>query len=93
MVDFLTAVWPRSWLVLGQMAVSLLFGFLAAGALSVLIRPEWVERHPGSTSLGAMLEASVFGVPRPLYSCSVIPVSISRHHYVASCSATTAFLL
>ena len=93
MVDFLTAFWSQSWLVFGQMAPYLLFGFLAAGVLSVLISPDWVERHLGRPGIGPVLKASLFGVPLPLCSCSVIPVSVSIRRHGASRASTTAFLL
>jgi hypothetical protein len=81
------------WLVLGQMAPYLLFGFLVAGVLSVLISPQWVERHLGRRGFAAVLKASVLGVPLPLCSCGVIPVSASLRRHGASRAATTAFLL
>ncbi len=93
MYDMVASVLTESWLVLGQMAPYLLFGFLAAGILSVLISPEWVERNLGGHGLGPVLKASLFGVPLPLCSCSVIPVSVSMHRHGASRAATTAFLL
>jgi len=93
MLDFVVAIVTQSWLVLGQMAPYLLFGFLAAGALSVLISPQWVERHLGGLGIGPILKASLFGVPLPLCSCSVIPVSVSILRHGASRAATTAFLL
>lgn len=83
----------ESWLVLGQMAPYLLFGFLVAGILSVCVSPEWVERNLGRRGLGSVLKASLFGVPLPLCSCGVIPVSASIRRHGASRSATTAFLL
>lgn len=93
MLDFVVAIFTQSWLVLGQMAPYLLFGFLAAGVLSVIISPEWVERHLGRPGIGPVLKASLFGVPLPLCSCSVIPVSVSIRRHGASRAATTAFLL
>lgn len=83
----------QSWLVLGQMAPYLLFGFLMAGVLSVCISPELVERHLGGRGWGPVWKASLFGVPLPLCSCSVIPVSASIRRHGASRAATTAFLL
>ena len=82
-----------SWLVLGQMSPYLLFGFLVAGILSVCVSPAWVERHLGRPGLGSVLKASLFGVPLPLCSCGVIPVSASIYRHGASRAATTAFLL
>ena len=93
MFDIIAGIATQSWLVLGQMAPYLLFGFLAAGVLSVLISPDWIERHLGKPGLGPVLKASLYGVPLPLCSCSVIPVSVSMRHHGASRSATTAFLL
>jgi hypothetical protein len=75
------------------MAPYLLLGFVVAGLLSVVISPEWVERHLGGNGLGQVVKASVFGVPLPLCSCGVIPVAASLRRHGASKGATTAFLL
>jgi uncharacterized protein len=81
------------WQVLGQMAPYLLFGFLMAGVLSVLIKPETVQRHFGGRGIGPVIKAAMFGVPLPLCSCGVIPVSASLRQHGASRGATTAFLI
>lgn len=88
----LNILW-ESWLVLGQMAPYLLLGFLLAGILSVFVSPSWVERHVGRRGWGSVLKASLFGVPLPLCSCGVIPVSASIRRHGASRAATAAFLL
>ena len=75
------------------MAPYLLFGFCMAGVLSVLISPEIVERHLGGTQAGSVIRASLFGVPLPLCSCSVIPVTVSLRRHGAGRGATMAFLL
>ncbi len=93
MLDKFAEIPWESWLVLGQMSPYLLFGFLMAGALSVCISPQWVQRHLGGRGLGPVWKASLFGVPLPLCSCSVIPVSASIRRHGAGRSATTAFLL
>jgi uncharacterized membrane protein YraQ (UPF0718 family)/copper chaperone CopZ len=82
-----------SWAVFGAMAPYLLLGFFVAGLLSVVISPEWVERHLGGNGLGQVFKASLFGVPLPLCSCGVIPVAASLRRHGASKGATTAFLL
>jgi len=81
------------WSTLCEMAPYLLFGFLMAGALSVVISPELIERHLGGGGILSILKASLFGVPLPLCSCSVIPVATSLRKHGASEGATTAFLL
>lgn len=83
----------ESWLVLGAMAPYLWLGFLVAGALSVWVSPEWLERHLGGSGMGPVFKASLFGVPLPLCSCGVIPVAASLSRHGASRGATTAFLL
>ena len=93
MYDIVTDIITAGWQILGQMAPYLLFGFLAAGILSVYILPEWIERHLGGTGAGPVLKASLLGVPLPLCSCSVIPVAASMHRHGASKPATAAFLL
>ena len=75
------------------MAPYLLFGFCMAGVLSVLISPEIVERHLGGTQLGSVIRAALFGVPLPLCSCSVIPVTVSLRRHGAGRGAAMAFLL
>ena len=79
--------------VLGEMAPYLLFGFLAAGVLSVFVSAETVEKHLGGRGLGPVLKAAFWGVPLPLCSCSVIPVATSLRRHGASRGATAAFLL
>ncbi|MFP4057515.1 MAG: permease [Candidatus Brocadiia bacterium] len=81
------------WGTLSAMAPYLLFGFFVAGLLSVLIPARLVERHLGGRGLWPVGKAAAFGVPLPLCSCGVIPVSASLRRHGASKGATTAFLL
>jgi len=75
------------------MSPYLLFGFLAAGILSVLVSPETVQRHLGGRGLLPVIKAALFGIPLPLCSCSVIPVTVSLRKHGASKGAATSFLL
>jgi uncharacterized protein len=93
MIETLARVVVASWLVLGQMAPYLLFGFLVAGILSVCFSPQWIERHLGRRGFGPVVKASLLGVPLPLCSCGVIPVAASIRRHGASRAATTSFLL
>jgi hypothetical protein len=83
----------NSWSVLGQMSPYLLLGFLISGILSVFISPKWVEKHLGAGRFGSIVKATLFGIPLPLCSCGVIPVSASLRQHGASKAATTSFLL
>lgn len=81
------------WRTICEMAPYLLFGFLVAGVLSVVVSPRLVERHLGGDGILPVFKAALFGVPLPLCSCGVIPVAASLRRHGASSGATTAFLL
>lgn len=81
------------WTTLAQMSPYLLFGFFVAGLLSVFISQSLVEKHLGGKGMWPLLKASIFGVPLPLCSCSVIPVAMSLHKHGASKGASISFLL
>ena len=93
MSEYVMGFFREFWDVLGEMAPYLLFGFLVAGVLSVLISPAFVERHLGGRGLLPSLKAAVFGIPLPLCSCGVIPVAASLRFHGASKGSTTAFLI
>lgn len=96
----LDAIWEKLavmpwefWQVLARMSPYLLFGFAVAGVLSVFLSPAQVEKHLGGRGIGPVFKAAAFGVPLPLCSCGVIPVSASLRRHNASRGATTAFLI
>ena len=91
--EFFRHVLVDFWRTIAEMSPYLLFGFLVAGILSVLISQQLVERHLGGRGVWPLLKASLFGVPLPLCSCGVIPVSISLHKHGAGKGATISFLL
>jgi uncharacterized membrane protein YraQ (UPF0718 family) len=93
MIDFLRTIGLDFWGTLSEMSPYLLFGFGVAGVLSVLINAERVEQHLGGGGFWQVFKASLFGVPLPLCSCGVIPVSMSLHKHGASKGATVSFLL
>ena len=81
------------WRLLCDMSPYLLFGFFAAGVLSVVVSPSLVQRHLGGHGFWPVMKAALFGVPLPLCSCSVIPVTASLRRHGASRGAATAFLI
>jgi len=81
------------WDVLSEMSPYLLFGFLVAGILSVLISADTVQKYLGKRGLFSIVKAALFGVPLPLCSCGVIPVTATLRMNGASKGATTAFLI
>ncbi len=93
MLDYVKLMIIDFWGTVAEMSPYLLFGFFVAGILSAFISQQFVERHLGGRGLWPLLKASIFGVPLPLCSCGVIPVSMSLHKHGASKGATVAFLL
>ena len=93
MADFAKTIVIDFWATVAEMSPYLLFGFLVAGILSVLISQRVVERHLGGKGIWPLVKASLFGVPLPLCSCGVIPVSMSLHKHGASKASSISFLL
>jgi uncharacterized membrane protein YraQ (UPF0718 family) len=92
-MNMASAIVIELWQTLCEMAPYLLFGFLVAGFLSVLVTPETVERHLGGKGFWPVFKASLLGVPLPLCSCGVIPVAASLRKHGSSKGATAAFLI
>ena len=74
------------------MAPYLLLGFLAAGILGAFVPVAFIETHLGKRGLWQIVKASLLGVPIPLCSCSVIPVTASLRKHGATRGATISFL-
>jgi uncharacterized membrane protein YraQ (UPF0718 family) len=93
MQNYIQMLVVKFWATMTEMSPYLLFGFLVAGLLSMFISAKTVERHLGSRGFWSVLKASLFGVPLPLCSCGVIPVSMSLYKHGASRGAVISFLL
>ncbi|MBN1358990.1 MAG: permease [Sedimentisphaerales bacterium] len=93
MLDVLKQVGVDFWSVFAEMSPYLLFGFFVAGLLSMAVSRRMVERHLGGRGALPLFKAAIFGIPLPLCSCGVIPVSMSLHKQGASKGATVSFLL
>ncbi|MHC4912568.1 MAG: permease [Planctomycetota bacterium] len=93
MAGFIESILIDFWGYVAEMSLYLLFGFFVAGILSVLVSQEFVERHLGGRGVWPLVKASLFGVPLPLCSCGVIPVTVSLHKHGASKGSAVSFLL
>ncbi len=93
MTDFVKSIAMGFWDTVLEMSPYLLFGFFMAGLLSVLVAKQLVEKHLGGRGLWPVVKASLLGVPLPLCSCSVIPVTMSLRKHGASRGAAVSFLL
>lgn len=92
-MELIKNIFNGFWETLLEMSPFLLFGFFVAGILSVFVSKELVERHLGGQGIWPVIKASLLGVPLPLCSCGVIPVSASLRKHGASRGAVTSFLI
>ncbi len=76
-----------------DIAPLLLFGFLVAGFLHLLVTEENVVRHLGARDGLSVLKSTLFAIPLPLCSCSVVPVVASLRRKGASPGASVSFLV
>lgn len=81
------------WEILLEAAPYVLFGFFVAGLLKGFLPDDFVARHLGSKTKGAVVKASLFGIPLPLCSCGVIPAAAGLRQQGASKGATTSFMI
>ncbi len=86
---FLENVW---WIII-EFAPYLLLGCLVSGILSLFLSVEIIQKYLGKSNLLSVIYASILGVPMPLCSCGVIPVSAYLKKHGASSGATTSFLI
>lgn len=79
--------------LLNKMSLYLLFGFLVAGIIHVFINEKIIGKHFGKHNLLSVVKASLFGIPLPLCSCSVVPTAISLKKDGASKGSILSFLI
>lgn len=93
-MSFLLTLIESIWTVFARMAPWLLLGFLIAGIVAVWIPQSFVMRcMGGSTGFRGVLRAVLIGVPLPICSCGVIPISAALRQHGAGKGATAAFLI
>lgn len=92
-IDFINNFFVELWWVISEMSPYLLFGFFIAGLLSIFVPFNLVEKHLGGKGMLPVVKAAVFGVPLPLCSCGVIPVTASLRKNGASRGAAISFLI
>jgi uncharacterized membrane protein YraQ (UPF0718 family) len=88
MIHFLISFWQ----ILGEMAPWLLLGFLMSGLIAAGTRINLISQILGKTGFRSILKATLIGIPLPLCSCGVIPVTTTLYRKGASKGATVAFL-
>jgi HflK protein len=93
MTEFLLQVLWQTWNIFKQASVFLLFGFLVAGVLAVVVPEKTLARLFRVGKLKSVLWASTIGAPLPLCSCGVVPAALALRRQGANPGATVAFLI
>ncbi len=70
-----------------------MFGLAVAGVLYILISQRTVIRLMGREGLASVTTAAAFGLPLPICSCGVIPITATLRKKGASRSACMSFLI
>ena len=92
-IQTLTGVLYSSGELFYRMAPYLLFGYVFAGLLHIFFNTSFVSRHLGRGDFLSVLKSSLFGIPLPLCSCSVIPAAASLKREGASKGSVLSFLI
>lgn len=93
MINFLFGVLRQTWEILEEASVFLLFGFLLAGVLGILVPGRLLTRLVGTGKIKSVLWGSVVGAPIPMCSCGVLPTALGLRKQGATPGATVAFLV
>ena len=80
--DFTLIVSP--WLILG---------FVFSGLIHAFVGEKFIRQHLGGGGFSSVLKATLFGIPLPICSCGVVPLSAGLRNDGASKAATMSFLV
>lgn len=79
--------------LLDAMAIYILIGLFIAGFLKQIVPDDFIIKHLGSGNISSVIKATIFGIPLPVCSCSVIPLAQSLRKEGASKGAVQSFLI
>jgi uncharacterized membrane protein YraQ (UPF0718 family) len=92
-MDFLPDFFNNFFKLLDAMSIYVMVGLLVAGILKQLIPDNFVSSHLGKDSTMSVIKATIFGIPLPVCSCSVIPLAQGLKKEGASKGSVQSFLI
>ena len=92
-MDLIYKFFENFFLLASAMSFYILLGLIIAGILKQIIPSDFVSKHLGKSSLGSVIKATIFGIPLPVCSCSVVPLAKSLQKEGASRGAVQSFLI
>ncbi len=81
------------WEIFQLLAPFMLIGLLLAGILHVFIPRHMIQRLMGGKGLLSVITSAAIGIPLPICSCAVVPVSIELRRKGASKPSIMSFLI
>ena len=82
-----------TWQMLLEASPYILFGLFVAGLIHVLLPESLILRWMGRPGLSGVVRAACIGVPLPVCSCGVVPITVELGRKGASRPATQSFLI
>ena len=79
--------------LLDAMSIYVILGLFIAGILKQLIPDDFISSHLGTNSATSVVKATIFGIPLPVCSCSVIPLAQGLKKEGASKGSIQSFLI
>jgi uncharacterized membrane protein YraQ (UPF0718 family) len=92
-MTYITRFFDNYFLLIDAMSIYIMIGLFIAGILKQLIPDDFVSRNLGTDSTLSVIKATVFGIPLPVCSCSVIPIAQGLRKEGASKGAVQSFLI
>jgi len=89
LLDVLQRIWDFTLIV----SPWLILGFLLSGLIHAFIGERFIRQHLGGGGFSSIFKATLFGIPLPICSCGVIPLSAGLRNDGASKAATMSFLV
>ena len=92
-MELITSFFFGIWEIFQLLAPFMLIGLLLAGMLHVFIPQHMIQRLMGGKGLLSVITSAAIGIPLPICSCAVVPVSIELRQKGASKPSTMSFLI
>ncbi len=93
MIDLLGNVIKEIWDFALIVSPWLILGFVFSGLIHAFIGERFIRQHLGGGGFSSVLKATLFGIPLPICSCGVVPLSAGLRNDGASKAATMSFLV
>ena len=92
-MDYIIDFYNNFFLLVDAMSIYIMLGLLFAGILKQIIPDDFISKNLGHDSTGSVIKATLFGIPLPVCSCSVIPIAQGLKKEGASKGAVQSFLI